>query len=130
MRLLTQSHEMEAYLKDASQFHGSAEGVVLPENEKEVCDFLKEANERKKPVTVSGGKTGLTGAAVPLGGWVLSSERLCRILEIKKDPAESDSWVRVEPGILLKSLKEILEKESLLAPTCLARLQGASYHRR
>ncbi|MBI4115085.1 MAG: FAD-binding oxidoreductase [Candidatus Omnitrophica bacterium] len=116
MLRLTKPQEIEPYLRDASRFSGHAEGVVLPENEKEISEFLKEANQKKIPVTISGGKTGLTGAAVPLGGLVMGMDNLSRILEVKKDPTGKDSWARVQPGILLKSFREGLEKESLFYP--------------
>ena len=109
MKRLTQAQEIEPYLRDASQFHGEAKGVVFPENEKEISEFLREANAKKIPVTVSGGKTGLTGAAVPQGGWVLSTEKLSQILEIRK----SESWARVQPAIYLKDLNHSLEGDSL-----------------
>ncbi len=109
---LTQKDQIEPYLTDGSQFHGSAEGVVLPTSEKEISEFLKEASAKKIPVTISGGKTGLTGAAVPQGGWVLSTEKLNRILEVNK----KESWARLEPAIYLKDLKETLEPEKLFYP--------------
>jgi len=105
--------KIESYLKDASQLQGQADEVFLPENEKAVVSLLKEANAKKIPVTISAGRTGLVGAAVPTGGWVLSVEKLSQILEIKKDPAEKNSWARVEPGIFLKDLNQALEKDSL-----------------
>ena len=116
MPRLTRSDEISAYLTDASQFRGAAEGVFLPAGEKEIVEFLKEANAGKIPVTVSGGRTGLTGAAVPESGWVLSTEKLSRILEVKKDPSGKNSRVRAEPGIFLKELRQALESQSLFYP--------------
>lgn len=113
---LTQKEEIEPYLTDASRFHGSAEAVVLPENEKEIQEFLKEAHAKKIPVTVSGGKTGLVGGAVPLGGSVLSTEKLNRIVEVRRDPEGKDSWAVAEPGIFLKDLNQAAGKESLFYP--------------
>ena len=116
MLRLTQPDSIQPYLRDASQFSGRAEGVAFPENEKEVVDFLKEANAQKIPVTVSGGRTGLVGGAVPEGGWVLSTEKFSRLLEIKKDPAGKNSWARSEPGILLKEFRGTVEKQGLFYP--------------
>jgi len=113
---LTQKAQLEPYLSDASQFHGQAEGVVLPENEKEIAEFLKEANAKKIPVTVSGGKTGLTGAAVPQGGWVLSLEKLSKTLEIKENAPGQESWARFEPGISLKALEETFQERPVFYP--------------
>ena len=113
---LTRPQEIEPYLQDASQFSGQADGVFLPENEREVAEFLKDAHEKKIPVTISSGRTGLAGAAVPLGGWVLSTEKLSRILEVKKDPKGLNGSARVESGLLLKNLNQALEKDSLFYP--------------
>lgn len=109
---LTQKDQIEPYLRDGSQFHGSAEGVALPATEKEVSEFLKEAHAKKIPVTISGGKTGLTGAAVPEGGWVLSTEKLNKILEIN----QKEAWARLEPALYLKDLQQTLAPQKLFYP--------------
>ena len=109
-----QPQEIEPYLSDASQYHGQAEGVIVPENEREVSEFLRDANSKKIPLTVSGGKTGLAGAAVPEGGWILSSEKLSRVLEIRK--SNKESWARLEPAIHLKDLERALEAHGLFYP--------------
>lgn len=116
MKRLVKPDQINPYLSDASQFTGEASAVLLPENEKEISELFKEANARKIPVTVSGGRTGLVGAAVPQGGWVLSSEKFSRIQQIHKDPAGADSWVRLEPAILLKDLDEALLPHRLFYP--------------
>jgi len=113
---LTRPEEIQPYLSDASQFSGEAEGVFLPENEKEIADFLREAVYKKFPVTVSGGRTGLTGAAVPRGGWVLSTEKLGKVLEVHRDPKGKDSWARLEPALRLKEIQQALEPEDLFYP--------------
>ncbi len=61
-------------------------------------------------MTVSGGRTGLAGAAVPQGGWVLSTEKLGRVLEIGK------SWARLEPALRLKEIEEALALHQLFYP--------------
>jgi D-lactate dehydrogenase (cytochrome) len=116
MTQLTDPREVEPYLSDASQFRGQAEGVFVPESEKEIREFLSESNARKRAVTVSGGKTGLTGAAVPQGGWVLSLGKLSKTLEIREDPAGGPAWARFEPGISLRELEETLEKRKSFYP--------------
>jgi FAD/FMN-containing dehydrogenase len=44
-----------------------------------VAEALREASAAGIPVTIAGAGTGVTGARVPLGGWVLSLERLNRL---------------------------------------------------
>jgi FAD/FMN-containing dehydrogenase len=69
----------ERYLTDASGFRGDAERVFVPEDQAGVIAVLREASARSIPVTVAGASTGVTGGCVPLGGWVLSLEKLTRL---------------------------------------------------
>jgi FAD/FMN-containing dehydrogenase len=51
----------------------------VPANEAEVSAILREASTRGVAVTIAGAGTGITGARVPFGGWVLSLERFTRL---------------------------------------------------
>ena len=51
----------------------------MPGSDSEVSAALREASARGVPVTIAGAGTGITGARVPLGGWVLSLERFKRL---------------------------------------------------
>ena len=83
---------MVPYLTDASNMPGGhAEKLFVPENEGEIVEILREANEKRIPVTVSGARTGTVGGAVPFGGWVISLEKLNRIESIDKDKDASFS---------------------------------------
>ena len=59
------------YLIDASGYRGSAERVFLPSSEAEVAAILREATALRKPVTIAGAGTGLTGGRVPHSGWLV-----------------------------------------------------------
>ncbi|MGH9609065.1 MAG: FAD-binding oxidoreductase [Bryobacteraceae bacterium] len=85
------------YLEDASGYHGEAERVFTPETVDEVREIVRRAASEHALLTVAGAGTGLTGASVPYGGWVVSLERL-RKLEIKPGVA------RCGPGVILKDL--------------------------
>jgi FAD/FMN-containing dehydrogenase len=67
------------YLTDASGYRGSAERIFLPASEAEVAELLREATALKKPVTIAGAGTGLTGGRVPHTGWLVCLDRLTRI---------------------------------------------------
>ncbi|MGD0050143.1 MAG: FAD-binding oxidoreductase [Bryobacteraceae bacterium] len=69
----------ERYLEDASGYRGHAERVFAPADEAGIAAVLREASARSRPVTIAGAGTGLTGARVPFGGWVLSLEKLSRV---------------------------------------------------
>jgi FAD/FMN-containing dehydrogenase len=81
-----------AYLTDASGYKGSADRVVIPHDEGEVMEVLASARREKMPITIAGAGSGLTGARVPHGGWVLSLERFRR-LEIRKGSARAGAAV-------------------------------------
>lgn len=92
------------YLTDESRMTGRADAVALPENEKEVLDILAEARQGKIPVTISAGRTGLTGGAAPDGGILLSLEKLNRIIEKGFDSPKNEWFTRVEPGVRLEEI--------------------------
>ncbi len=97
--------EIEPFLSDASNFHGRAEGVAFPETEKEVTEFLRECHERKMPLTVSGYGTGLTGARVPLSGWVMAMHAM-PALDIRPAAGPgAPSRAVIGPGVQLKDLQ-------------------------
>jgi D-lactate dehydrogenase (cytochrome) len=75
-----------------------------------VAWILREANRTGVPVTVSGGGTGLTGARVPQGGIVLSTERMNRILKIQEGKAV------VQSGVTLREFEEALDSKGLFYP--------------
>lgn len=76
LRAVVDPDAIRPYLADASGLKGSAEAVFRPRNAEEVAELLREATARGTPVTVSAGRTSTTGAAVPDGGWVLTTEAL------------------------------------------------------
>ena len=86
-----------AYLEDASGYRGHAERVIIPADEGGVSAALREASLAAVPVTIAGAGTGVTGARVPLGGWVLSLEKLTR-LEIQAGYAIAGA------GVILRDL--------------------------
>ena len=81
-----------AYLTDASGYRGSAERVFIPRDDAEVAEVLATAQRERMPITIAGAGSGLTGARVPQGGWVLSLERFRR-LEIEKGSARAGAAV-------------------------------------
>ena len=90
---------LEGRYADASGYMGRAERVFSPANEQELLEIVREAAATRTPLTVAGAGTGLTGSGVPLGGWLVSLERL-RKLEIEPGIA------RVGPGISLLELRD------------------------
>ena len=77
VRQLTDQTSISSYTRDESaSFDGSAEAVYLPRAPEEVAAVLQEAAVARRPVTLSGAGTSITGSRVPHGGIVVSTERL------------------------------------------------------
>lgn len=90
---------------------GRPDVVVFPENTQEVSAILRYASSRGIPVTPRGSGTGLCGGAVPIfGGIVLCTTKMNKILEIDKE----NLTATVEPGVLLLTLHETVEKIGFL----------------
>jgi FAD/FMN-containing dehydrogenase len=68
--------------------------LIVPSDEAGVRAALREASAQRTGVTIAGAGTGVTGARVPLGGWVLSLEKLQR-LEIQSGSAVVGAGVRL-----------------------------------
>src|SRR5579875_1683779 len=67
------------FLEDASGYRGEAEQAFAPETLDDVREIVQRASTNGIPLTIAGAGTGLTGASVPHGGWVLSLERFHKI---------------------------------------------------
>jgi len=81
----------------------------MPATAGEAAAVLREASQRGIPVTVAGAGTGVTGARVPFGGWVLSLERFHR-LEVQAGNAA------VGAGVLLRDLHAAAQRSGQLYP--------------
>ncbi|HEY7390280.1 MAG TPA: FAD-binding oxidoreductase [Bryobacteraceae bacterium] len=97
------------YLEDASGFRGHAERVIAPSDEAGVAAALREAASSGVPVTIAGAGTGVTGGRVPLGGWVISLEKLTR-LEVQRGSAIAAA------GVLLRDLHSAAQSSGQLYP--------------
>lgn len=89
----------DRFLEDASGYRGEADRAFAPATAAELRDIIARALSTKTPITVAGAGTGLTGAAVPHGGWVISMNRF-RKLEIDNGRA------RCGAGISLQELQD------------------------
>jgi len=101
-----------AYLSDESRLQGNAEKIFFPQSEGDIVAILHAAKAEGKSVTVSGGRTGITGGAVPENGWLVSTEKLNRVLGLRFDAKNNAFFLRCQPGITLEALnKMIAEKQ-------------------
>ncbi len=113
MQVKTAADEIQNYLIDASNMPGGhAERLFVPENAADIAEILREANASNVAVTVSGARTGTVGGAVPFGGYVVSLEKLNRIVRIDK----SGLTAVVEAGVILQDFQRAVESEGLFYP--------------
>lgn len=112
MIIKTKQDEIQNYLTDASNTTGFCDAVYIPENIDELKELVKELNNSKTEITISGNRTGLTGASMPRGGVVISTEKFNRIIEINTE----ERFAIVEPAVLLSELLEAVKTKGLLYP--------------
>ena len=111
MIVKTEAEDLQNYLTDASNLPGGAAAkLFLPETTEDAAEIMRQANVEKIPVTISGARTGTVGGAIPFGGWLVSPEKLNRIIEINKN------FAVVESGVLLTDLQKAAAAENLFYP--------------
>lgn len=79
-------------VEDASGYKGEAEREFAPATAEELAEIVSAAARDRVPITVAGGRTGVTGGCCPLGGWLISTHRLTR-LEISQGKATAGAGV-------------------------------------
>jgi D-lactate dehydrogenase (cytochrome) len=91
------------YLHDESRREGRAEKIAFPESTEEVCEALRVAVDNRWPVTIQGGRTGITGGCVPDGGLILNLSRMNAIGSIE------GGRVVVQPGATLDAIRASIQ---------------------
>jgi D-lactate dehydrogenase (cytochrome) len=99
------------YLHDESRREGYADRIAFPRTADEVGDALRMATENHWPVTVQGGRTGITGGCVPEGGLVLNLSRMDAIGKIAGDR------LAVQPGATLAAIRAAIAGSGLFFPS-------------
>ena len=107
-------HVAERYRVDLTGKFSSRPGwAVKPASTQEVSAIMRAAHEARIPVTVIGGQSGTSGAAVPSeGGLSLSLERMNRIAEIDT----LSMTMEVEAGCILQIAQEAAEAQGAFLP--------------
>ncbi|MCA1808897.1 MAG: FAD-binding oxidoreductase, partial [Lentisphaerae bacterium] len=95
------------YLTDESRLQGQADRVYFPRSETEILSLLRAANDSRTPLTIAGGRTGITGGSVPLSGWLASLEGMRQFTGLRR--GQNDTWLlRCQPGVTLSAINEAL----------------------
>ncbi|MFH2067869.1 MAG: FAD-binding oxidoreductase [Candidatus Omnitrophota bacterium] len=105
--------EIQSYLEDASNFRaGSAEALYVPENEAEIVQAVLECSREKIPLTINGGGTGTVAGRIPVGGRILTVEKLDRILSVEPERRRAS----LQAGVIVDNFLNLLEKDNLFYP--------------
>ncbi len=112
--LVVAEEDLVPFSHDATEgLSSTPSAVARPRTAGEVSNLLAFCDGRRIPVTPQGGRTGLSGGAVPVhGGLALSLERMDSILEIDVPNAVAV----VEPGVVTQVLQEAVEDRGLSYP--------------
>ncbi|MCY3410271.1 MAG: FAD-binding oxidoreductase [Candidatus Heimdallarchaeota archaeon] len=89
----------EQYLVDeAALIKGTADKIFFPRTPHQVAEIIIDANINKIPVSISGGGTGLSGGRVPLGGWIIATDKM---VSVEKATGWRDPVSGIEYGLEL-----------------------------
>jgi D-lactate dehydrogenase (cytochrome) len=102
------------YLDDESHsIEGTTEKIFFPSSENEIATLLRNADESGTPVTIQGGRTGLTGAAVPLGGYTINLEKMTDLKYMSFDEEKGIYTICAEAGMTLEDLVKLVMSKRL-----------------
>lgn len=102
------------YLDDESHsFAGKVEEIVFPSTEVQISTIMKQCYADGVPVTIQGGRTGLTGAAVPQGGIALNLEKMKNLLYLEYSESEGLYSIAAQAGMTLEDLVDAVVSKRL-----------------
>ncbi|MDN5517148.1 MAG: FAD-binding oxidoreductase, partial [Pseudomonas sp.] len=113
-KVLIDTDSLETYGKDwTKQFAPAPSAIVFPKTTEQVQAIVRWANQHKIALVPSGGRTGLSAAAVAANGEVVVSfDYMNRIVEFN----EYDRTVVCQPGVVTKQLQLFAEEKGLYYP--------------
>ena len=113
-KVLTDADSLETYGKDwTKQFAPAPSAIVFPKTTEQVQAIVRWANQHQIALVPSGGRTGLSAAAVAANGEVVVSfDYMNRIVEFN----EYDRTVVCQPGVVTKQLQLFAEEKGLYYP--------------
>ncbi len=113
-KVLTDADSLEAYGKDwTKQFAPAPRAIVFPKTIEQVQAIVRWANAHKVALVPSGGRTGLSAAAVAANGEVVVSfDYMNKMGEVDT----VDRTVVCQPGVITKQLQNLAKDHDLYYP--------------
>jgi FAD/FMN-containing dehydrogenase len=113
-KVLTDADSLNAYGKDwTKHFVPAPSAIVFPKSIEQVQAIVRWANAHKVALVPSGGRTGLSAAAVAANGEVVVSfDYMNQILEFN----EMDRTAVCQPGVVTAQLQQFAEDKGLYYP--------------
>lgn len=113
-QIKTDSESLKYYGKDwTTYFDINASAILFPNSTEEVQKIVQWARKHKIALVPSGGRTGLSGAAVATQGEVIVSfEKMNKILNF----SEVDQVVTIQAGVVTESLQQFAHDKGLYYP--------------
>ncbi len=113
-KVLTDADSLSAYGKDwTKHFAPAPSAIVFPRNIEQVQAIVRWANARKVALVPSGGRTGLSAAAVAAHGEVVVAfDYMSQIVAFN----EMDRTVVCQPGVITAQLQQFAEDKGLYYP--------------
>ncbi len=107
--LLTDDSTLILYSTDASAYKERPVAVVYPNDKEDILQVILFCREHQLGIIPRTAGTSLAGQVVGKGVVVDVSRRMTRILEVNKE----ESWVRLQPGVVLDELNLHIKKQGL-----------------
>lgn len=113
-KVRTDAESLSTWGKDwTKHFEPAPLAIVFPKSTEQVQALVRFANEQKLALVPSGGRTGLSAAAVAANGEiVVSFDYMNRILDFN----EFDRCVVCQPGVVTAQLQQFAEEQGLYYP--------------
>jgi len=109
VKLVIDMSIVSGFVADSSNLPGEASAVARPATERECAAILRACFMAEVPVTVSAGRSNLTGAATPHGGVVINTNKM---LSPAVAVDEASKTVVSPVGIILEDLRVEVAKQT------------------
>ena len=109
VRLCLDPDIVVGFAKDSSNLPGDAQALCRPASERECAAILRACSQAAIPISISGGRTNLTGSATPGGGVIVSTVAMLKP-DVKTDAIAMTATVPV--GALLEETRDRICEQS------------------